>query len=969
MLLIITSILFLVTGVYVYLADTTSKTRKRYFIAHLLLAAWSLFYGLMTAAGNETAARTFWAIGFIAFCFFVPCWVSFLYSLIPHDPKKAKYILYLLYFAALALGVLCPALMDIVLAKTAYGYQFLYNASPIIVIAAAYLWIPFTIMFSILRKWQEGAMFTREKKQASLFTVLSSIIVFPALSFDFFIPTFFNTPIAPLASILVFCVSVNLFRTMNLNKTLNITVRNVSEDIFTSVKMPVLVLDHGNCIILANNAATDLWGNWIIGRNMAELIMVGQKEPEQSFFDESFAHADIEVMVADEPGGRNCDMLLTVVRDAHNDVLSKIITVNDITELVAAKELAEQGNRVKSDFLAKMSHEIRTPMNAVIGMTELLLREDISNTSREYALAVKQAGSNLLAIINDILDFSKIETGKLEIIPEEYSVSSLINDVISIIRTRVVDSQIQFVVNIDSTMPASLFGDKSKIRQVLINILGNAVKYTEKGYIILTMNAEYIDEETVNVIFEIKDSGIGIKQEDISRLFDVFTQFDLERNRGIEGVGLGLAITHSLVTVMGGGISVSSEYGKGSTFIVTLPQAFHIREALAAVENNEGKKALVYDRSDVYAGSIIDTAENLGICSTRIENDSELSEKLSSNEYSYLFISSELYKKNKSALSKHAKGSKIVILAEFGEAAPELGLIVLTMPVYCVTIANIINGVSDGFSCNVNKESIIRFTAPDAKVLVVDDVMTNLKVAQGLLAPYNMVVDICESGIEAIEAIKAKKYDMVLMDQKMPEIDGIETTRRIRKMGGGDPYYKNVPIVALTANAVSGTRETLLESGFDDFLTKPVDTASLNAVFEKWIPAEKQKAFTHKKDKESDVSNMEIEGLNVSKGILMAGGTAELYTEVLSAFISDSSERIKEIKKCLEIGNIPLYAIHIHGLKGACAIIGADGLSKTALTLEVAGNENDLKYIETHTPGFIEKLEELINNVKIKTLD
>ena len=863
MLLIMTSLLYIVTGIYVYLADITSKTRKRYFIAHLLLSAWSMFYGLMTAAGNDAAARAFWTIGFIAFCFFIPCWVSFLYSLIPHDPKKTKRILCLLYFAALVFAVLCPALMDIVLAKTSYGYQFLYNSSPIIVIAAAYLWIPFTIMFSILKKWQEDAMFTREKKQASLFTIMSAVIVLPTLLFDFFIPTFSNTPIAPLASLLVFCVSVNLFRSMNLNKTLNITVRNVSEDIFKSVKMPVLVLDHSNCVTLENTAATDLWGNSIIGHNMAELIMVGKKEPEQSFFDESFSHADVEVMVPADSEVRKCDMLLTVVRDAHNDVLSKIITVNDITELVLAKELAEQGSRVKSDFLAKMSHEIRTPMNAVIGMTELLLREDISNTSREYALAVKQAGSNLMAIINDILDLSKIETGKLEIIAEDYSVSSMINDVISIIRMRVIDSQIQFVVNIDSTMPASLFGDKSRIRQVLINILGNAVKYTEKGYIIFTVNAEYIDEDTVNVVFIINDSGIGIKKADISRLFDVFTQFDLERNRGIEGVGLGLAITHSLVAAMGGDISVTSEYGKGSAFTVTLPQTFRSREPLAAVKNREDKKALVYDRSDVYAASVISTAENLGISNTQIKSDSELYENLLNNEYDFLFISSELYKENKITISKLAKEAKIAILAEFGESVPEENLFVLTMPVYCVTIANIINGVNDGFSYSVSKETTIRFTAPDAKVLVVDDVMTNLKVAQGLMAPYSMGVEICENGIEAIEAIKSKKYDIVLMDQKMPEMDGVETTRRIRKMGEGDPYYINLPIVALTANAVSGTREALLENGFDDFLSKPIDTIGLNAVLEKWIPPEKQKTFSLKKDDANDESDIEIEGLNV----------------------------------------------------------------------------------------------------------
>ena len=508
--------------------------------------------------------------------------------------------------------------------------------------------------------------------------------------------------------------------------------------------------------------------------------------------------------------------------------------------LGSALEKAQDASRAKSDFLAKMSHEIRTPMNAIVGMTELALRCEELVSAREHIHTVKQAGMNLLSLINDILDLSKIETGKLEIYSGDYLFSSLINDIINVIRMRAADSHIRLVVNIDSKIPNSLFGDATRVRQVLINILGNAVKYTEKGFVSFTVTGEKT-ENGIMLNFEIKDSGIGIKAENIKDLFGEYTQFDPGRNKGIEGAGLGLAISNSIVKAMNGNIAVESEYGKGSTFTVTLPQEVRSGEPFASVKNPNEKSVLLYERREIYASSIVYNIENLGVKCIHISNDSELQREISSHDFSFVFISYELYRQNRQTISKFEKNAKIVILSEFGEAVPEKNLNILSMPVYSMSIADVLNGISDRFSYNENNELIVRFTAPDANVLIVDDINTNLKVAEGLLLPYKMKITLCKSGMEALELIKANRYDLVFMDHKMPGMDGMETTQRLRAMGEEDSYYKDLPVIALTANAVVGTKEIFLENGFNDFLSKPIDTVRMNTVLENWLPIEKQR--------------------------------------------------------------------------------------------------------------------------------
>jgi len=650
-------------------------------------------------------------------------------------------------------------------------------------------------------------------------------------------------------------------------------------------------------------------------------------------------------------------------------VIFNIFILGLLKPLHKTMDELKAASNAKSDFLAKMSHEIRTPMNAIIGMAELALRENMDNSAHEHVITIKQASTNLLSIINDILDFSKIESGKLEIVPNNYMFSSLAHDVINIIRMKVVDSNLRFVTNIDSNIPNVLFGDETRIRQALLNILSNAVKYTKKGFVSFSVNGKIVDD-TAFLTIDVTDSGKGIKPEDLKRLFGEFVQVDMASNKGIEGTGLGLAITKNLIKMMNGDISVQSEYGKGSIFTIKLPQKIQSLEPLAVIEEPQEKNVLVYERNEIYADSIVRTVDNLGVTCERARNDEELREKLKTKNYPFMFVSYTLLGNAKSIIQELGSKTQIVVLTEFGNAVNDRNLSVLPMPVHPISVANILNGVSDHFSYSTNENVTARFIAPRARILIVDDISTNLKVADGLMLPYKMRIDLCLSGAAAIEAVKENNYDLVFMDHMMPEMDGIEATKLIREMAKENPHYAELPIIALTANAVSGTKEMFLSNGFNDFLSKPIDTVKLNAILAKWLSKEKQEKLSDEtKITNTDVTNseaakIEIDGIDINKGISMTGGTLKSYLQTLAVFHKDGIQKIEEIRKSLEDGDYHLYTTYVHALKSALANIGASGLSESAKALELAGKQKNVTFISSNNAQFLMNLEAILNSLE-----
>ncbi|WP_010257709.1 hybrid sensor histidine kinase/response regulator [Treponema primitia] len=629
-------------------------------------------------------------------------------------------------------------------------------------------------------------------------------------------------------------------------------------------------------------------------------------------------------------------------------------------EEAAAK--AEEAAAAKSSFLANTSHEIRTPMNAILGMTEMILRKSPNSEIYTDAMSIKQAGESLLSIINDILDFSKIESGKMELAPAEYYFESLIHDVVNIIKVRLGEKRIRFITDIDRNIPAKLYGDMIRIRQVLLNLLSNAVKYTEKGYIKLTVagipNHGKREGEEITLSFEVTDTGYGIKETDMDKLFGDFTRFDSHRNRSIEGTGLGLAISRNICRLMGGDITVQSRYGEGSVFSALIPQKVREERPIAGLDKAENKAVLLYERRDVYRDSLINSLKNLAV-PFRVTNREGLFEELEKDIWPFTFVSPDAAEEVQNFIQEWNKKTVLVLLAKLEDDELFRDIPMISIPAHTVLIANVLNGVKE---IKQEKKSPVRFTAPEARILIVDDISTNLNVARGLLSPYRMDITTCTSGKEAVDLVRNTMYDMVFMDHMMPEMDGVEATAAIRSINGD--YFKALPIIALTANAVTGMKEMFLESGFSDYISKPIEIVKMDAMIAKWIPPEKQILENSTIAAPAEEStNMKINGVDTAKGMAMTGGTEAAYRKILAVFCKDALDRMPLLHNTPGEQELPLFTNSVHALKSASGTIGAAAVSKEAAELEAAGKAGDTDLIEKLLPNFYRDLKMVVEQI------
>lgn len=625
-------------------------------------------------------------------------------------------------------------------------------------------------------------------------------------------------------------------------------------------------------------------------------------------------------------------------------------------------ELRKTSN-MKSDFLANMSHEIRTPMNAVIGMAEMALREDIPPAAREYIGQIKSSGQTLLTIINDILDFSKIESGKMDISDVEYEPLSMINDVSNIIMTRIGSKDLDLTVDVNPELPIGLYGDNIRIKQVLVNMANNAVKFTDSGNVNVKIDFLRTTEDTIELCVAVKDTGRGIKESDMTKLFQSFQQLDSKRNRNVEGTGLGLAISKQLVALMHGKIHVDSEYGKGSTFSFVIPQK--VTDSSRAVEKVEdGIVAAGLIQSEYTAQELAGDMEKLGVTYVRLESEEELG-WLKDHNAGYLFVEQPLMTEAVQyfmKLNPHVCG---VVLANYRSVRSyELpNLRVVKKPLYILGLSNIFNGKEENGSVSLMEAEDFDFTAPKAEILVVDDNAINLTVVKGLLNPLQMKIDTALSGKDAVLMVTDKRYDIIFMDHMMPEMDGVETTRVIRRLLGNNGQ---VPIIALTANAVEGTAQMFIDEGMNDFVTKPIEMRVILAKLRKWLPPEKIEKNRNKKmnavlqgankdEKASQMStDISIAGLDVKKAMEFLGNE-ELFWSVLKEYYRVIDKKSTLISEYEQKEMWKEYTVEVHALKSASRQIGALELAQVAEQMEAAGNAGNAALIHKITPGMLEE--------------
>ena len=571
---------------------------------------------------------------------------------------------------------------------------------------------------------------------------------------------------------------------------------------------------------------------------------------------------------------------------------------------------------------------------------------------REEVYDIRDAGHDLMSLVSDILDFSQLQQGKMNLEEEAYNITSTINDIINMAMARKADKPIELIVDCDADIPSGLYGDEKKIRRVIMNLVDNAVKFTNEGGVVIRI---YTRKENygVNLCVSVKDTGIGIEEEGMEKLFESFSQIDTRRNRQEGGIGLGLAISRALVQKMGGTITVRSRIGKGSIFRFVVPQKVLDEKPIGQVENRESMNIAAYfDMEqfdmmairDEYTGIITSMIRQLHVRCHVCRNLAEMKRREEHNAFTHVFISLEEYQEDEAYFDALARRARVIMVIDRPREKyiTNPDIIRLYKPFYILPVVSILNG-SRGSAGGKQMVRPGKFTAPEAHVLVVD----NIRVVEGLLKEYQIGVTYAASGQEALQLVENMSYDFVFMDHMMPEMDGIETMHRIREKVGH--YYRKLPIIALTANAAPGNREMFLEEGFDDFISKPIEVSVLERVLKRNLPAEK--IVFQPKTEEVETAGAQqgkekfvIGSLDVEKGMLYCGGKEE-YLSILEAYYEERYESWQLLDELFEKHDWKNYTIKVHALKSMMQNIGALSLSAKAKALELAGKRNDMEYI------------------------
>ena len=622
----------------------------------------------------------------------------------------------------------------------------------------------------------------------------------------------------------------------------SITVGNLSQYIYESANTAILIFDEYFRLVLANPYGQELLGIKKIENQKLMQLFQGTDAEFGRIKDGILRDNKGVAELVSVHGAISCSLNFSLARDFHDDPYCIVCFVYDLTKEKNMLEEVVRANEAKSQFLANMSHEIRTPINGILGMDSVLLKVDIS----------------------------KIESGKMEILTIRYQLFSVLNDCYNLTKIKLQNKPVSFIMQINEKLPSWLYGDEVRIRQIINNFLSNAVKYTKEGNITFELDFEEKTDEQILLVITVRDTGIGIKEEDLGKLFESFTRIEEKRNRNIEGTGLGLNLTKNLVNLMGGEVFAESTYGKGSCFTAKIPQKI----ADAKPMGDFGKRYQQY----------LSTSDD---------------DKLS-------------------------------------------------------------------------------FLAPDAKILVVDDVTMNLKVVEGLLKATKIQIDTAVSGSECLECVKTTPYQMIFLDHMMPEMDGLETLEHMKNLA--DNPNAQTPVIMLTANAIVGAKEEYIEAGFTDYLTKPIRETELLEMILKYLPEELVcENGGQGIEKSQDAQDMEqpevggegaeplqrleqLEGLDVKTGLTYCMNEEDFYIEMLQEFLQ--ADKASQLKHFLAEEDWDNYRTTVHALKSTSLTIGAAHLSGEAKALEMAAKEGNMDYIRSHHDGVMDEYKELTDHLK-----
>lgn len=669
-------------------------------------------------------------------------------------------------------------------------------------------------------------------------------------------------------------------------------------------------------------------------------------------------------------------------------IKASIITDSKIAEL-------EETNRRTEDFLTNVSHELRTPINVVTGITTVMLKNEENADKRKDLLSIQTAGHRLFSQIGAILDYTEIDTGRIKVSEDTYMISSLINDIIIGNSLSERESMLELIFDIDPGIPSVLLGDEKKIKKILEHLIDNAFKFTKKGGIYVRVYALQ-KPYGINLCIRVSDTGVGIAEEELEKIRERFYQSNGGRNRRAGGLGLGLPIVYGMVSAMEGFIQIESAVGEGTTVSLSIPQKVSDEAPAMVVDNREElclacylrpEKYEVPEIRDYYDEMISHIVQGLDILVHRISNMDELEKLTSLYQLTHLFIGKEEYEENKSYFEDLAQNMKVIVVADAHFVLPQGSKVhLLRKPFYSLPIVNILNAGAGGDELLFREK---RMVCPGIRVLVVDDEPMNLMVAEGIFKDYQMDVTLEESGRRAIERCGKEEFDLIFLDHMMPEMDGVETLKRIRKIyaDAGSVFT----VIAFTANAVSGAREMFLREGFDEFVSKPIEPLELERILRKVLPKSSvmfvdendrnnskqegtnkqagQKEGTsdgqlpEKHSEEDKAIQLEGYGIHSRSGIQYCRGDREFYVEVLLKFAKDAKRKAKEMNDFFLKEDFENYCTMVHALKSTAKMIGADSLSENAKNLEMAAKNQDSDYIQDHHEELLAQYHQVVQGI------